>query len=197
MFDSTEFVVQQPNLLAQYGRNLVCPPAYKLPILIALSHYPELRNISIVVKFAKIGTTASCRPILTSKGTHQDSIAAKHRRKYVIRINNKQKFEGVLLTDVPFNAKIGVFAHELSHIVDYERRGSFGLVKRAIDYSKTKSKRKFENQIDKITIEHGMGWQLYDWADFALNKSNATDKYKAFKRKVYLSPEQIESLINQ
>jgi len=197
VFDSSEFVLHKPKLITQYGKNLICPEPYKLPMLIALSHYPEMRNISILVKLSKIKTTASCRPILASKGTQLelDSIVKKSRRKYIVRINIKTNFEGILLKDVPFNAQIGVFAHELAHIADYERRGNLGLVKRAVDYSKTKSKQKFENQIDIITIEHGMGWQLYDWADFALNRSTATEKYKAFKRKVYLSPEQITELL--
>ncbi|MDD2798330.1 MAG: hypothetical protein PHV20_07015 [Bacteroidales bacterium] len=195
--DSATYASTQEMLMQEYGQHLMCPEEFSLQMLIALSHYPELQNISIVVKFAKIGTTASCRPILPSKGTkvEVDSVLKKYHRKYVIRINVKPDFRGVLLKDVPFNAQVGALAHELGHILDYEKRSSIGLMERAVDYTKSGWKRKFETKIDKITIAHGMGWQLYDWADFVMNKSTATDKYKAFKRKIYMSPEQIAKYI--
>jgi len=98
---------------------------------------------------------------------------------------------GILLKDIPFNAQIGILAHEIAHIVDYEKRNVWGIISRAFDYLNDNSKQNFEYEIDSLTIEHGLGWQLYDWSDFALSKSNATEEYKAFKRKIYMSPNDI------
>jgi len=58
-----------------------------------------------------------------------------------------------------------------------------------------KSKRKFEYEIDSLTIVHGAGWQLYEWSYFVLNLSKASEDYKNFKREIYMKPEEIETLI--
>ncbi len=185
----------QNELLHDYAEQLECPEQYKLQMLIALSHYPELKNTPIKVKFSNLETTATCRPAIPSIfSIRKDKSDA--RRKYIIRINKKENFSGVLLKDVPHNAQIGVLAHEIAHIVDYERRGHVGLIKRAVDYLEENRKKRFEYQIDKLTIEHGLGWQLYDWADYAMHKSKASEKYKEFKKRIYMAPADIERHIH-
>ncbi len=168
----------------KYAKNKILIPDYELPSLISLSHYPELMNIDIEFKYASIQTTMSCVP-------YQDFSLRNNDRSYVISINNNPHFKGVLLKDVPFNAQVGVICHELAHIVDYEDRNIFGLIQRGIEYLSEKNKESFEKEIDRITIEHGLGWQLHDWADYVLHRSNATDEYKAFKKRVYLEPSEI------
>lgn len=43
-----------------------------------------------------------------------------------------------------------------------------------------------------MTINHGLGWQLYDWASYAMyDNSIATDEYKKFKMHTYLNPKEI------
>jgi len=116
-------------------------------------------------------------------------------RVYTITINNDLNFKGVLLKDAPFNAQIGVIAHELAHIIDYENKDIIGIIGRGLDYLSDKDKAKYEQTIDMITIRQGLGWQLYDWSDFVLNKSTASTDYKEFKRKIYMTPEQIEKQI--
>jgi hypothetical protein len=121
----------------------------------------------------------------------------KSKRKYVVRINNSAKDSIVILDSVPFNASIGLFGHEFNHFVDYSTRNIFGVIGRLIAYSSKKSKEKFEKEIDVMTINRGLGWQLYDWASFVLNESNATEEYKDFKRLIYLEPDEIKALILQ
>ncbi len=181
----------QKDLLQDYATQLDCPDEYKLQMLAALSYYPELRNTPIKVKYSNLETTATCRPAIPSIFTIRKS-KSHARRKYIIRINKKENFSGVLMKDVPLNAQIGVLAHEIAHIVDYERRSHVGLLKRALDYLEENRKKRFEYQIDKLTIEHGLGWQLYDWADYAMHKSKASEKYKAFKKRIYMGPADIE-----
>jgi len=116
---------------------------------------------------------------------------AGFKYKYVITININDNFEGILIKDIPFNAQIGLIGHEIAHIADYEHQSFWGLLGRAFDYIGDKSKQKFEKYIDSVTVEHGLGWQLYDWSDYAINKSKATEKYKNFKRKIYMQPDEI------
>ena len=46
-----------------------------------------------------------------------------------------------------------------------------------------------------MTIEKGLGWQLYVWATFILEGNTATEKYKSFKREIYLEPKEIKVVI--
>jgi len=101
----------------------------------------------------------------------------------------------ILLSDVPFNSQIGLFGHELGHFADYHKRSFFGVLKRLISYSTLKGKSKFEKEIDAITIEHGIGWQLYAWSYYVLFDSDGSTAYKEFKRSVYLTPKEIEQRI--
>ncbi|MDA3882904.1 MAG: hypothetical protein PF481_06445 [Bacteroidales bacterium] len=189
--DSSQYVSKIDSLNDLYGENKVLLPEYKLVILIALSYYPELSDADIVFTEKKISTTLNSRPNLFS-------LPFKHRNKrsYIIRINNQKRDSVIHLLSAPFNAKVGVFAHELAHIVDYESRNIFRLFSRLLDYVTPKSKAKYEKEIDTIVIERGLGWQLYDWAYFVLRHSHATRSYKKFKRSIYLTPQEIRNLIN-
>ncbi len=175
------------SLLAIYGANKIFVEEYLDPTLIALSHYPELRETPIEFKFSREATTMAARP---------QPLSMLLSRRYVVVINNKEEFEGVRLSDVPYNAQIGIIGHELAHIADYENHNLFGVVGILFRYSSKARKPLFEKEIDRATIDRGLGWQLYDWAAFALDSDNGTsEEYRQFKRKHYLTPDQIEQQI--
>ena len=179
---------QVDSLLGIYSNNKTFVDEYLEPTLIALSYFPELKDISITFKYSKEATTMAARPILTT-------VFGKIR--YQILINNQSNFKGILLSDVPFNAQIGIIAHELSHIVDYESRNFWGILGITFRFLDKKRKPLFEKEIDRITIERGLGWQLYDWAVFSMYESDkATEDYKTFKQKNYMTPKEIEYLIS-
>lgn len=168
------------------------PQKFELPILTALSFFPELKQNSISFKEQKIKATLNARPKIFSLLFNK-----KDKRKYVVRINNKPKENAVTLTGnkVPFNALVGLFGHEFCHFVDYKNNNIFGIFKRLLAYTNKKGKEKFEKEIDSMTIERGLGWQAYDWMFYVLNYSNATEKYKHYKRKIYLEPHEIKQKI--
>ena len=177
------------SLEQEFGQNKIILNEYKLQILITLTYFPELKDKMIIFKKGKLPSTMNCIPKI-SKLLNKPS-----KRAYVIRFNTKQDFKGILLKDAPFNGQIGAIGHELSHILDYNSRNFWKIIRRVLDYLSNKSKEKYEKEIDKITIKKGFGWQLFDWANFVLNKSSATDKYKEFKRRIYLEPEEILKII--
>jgi hypothetical protein len=176
-------------LYAQYGKNKFFNKKFELPALVALSFYPALKNIEIEFVNANIKTTLETRPTTST-------ILKKQNRSYTIYIDNDTEGNGILLENVPFNAQIGILGHEFAHILDYEQRSSSNLIGLGISYLNEVGKEKLEKKIDKLTIDNGLGWQLYDWSDFVLNKSKASQKYKDFKRRIYMQPEEIERTIN-
>lgn len=176
------------HLKQQYGNNKIFVDEYMASALIALSYYPELKNVPIEFKYSKEATTMAARPAFCSVFTG---------RKYNVLINNKNNFEGILLEEVPFNARIGIIAHELSHIVDYMNRNLWGLLGVYFRYTHKARKPLFEKEVDMATIERGLGWQLYDWAQYAMHEDNqASEDYKAFKRNTYMQPDQIQQIIS-
>jgi len=179
------------SLKCIYGYNKEIPLRYAAPIYMALSHYPELDSSKIVFKYIKIKTTLNVRPTVFSMIFRKRS-----ERKYVIRINNTLKDSVFLLNNsIPFNAMIGLFGHEFSHVIDYNSKNIFGVLSRLISYTNNNSKEKFEKGIDTITIKRGLGWQLYDWSYYVLEESIGTAKYKKFKRLIYLEPDEIKEII--
>lgn len=186
--DSVYFSSKSDSLEIIYGYNKEIPNSLKPYILTALSYFPDLDSIHIVFKESEIKTTLNVKPALLSL-----IFQNRHNRKYVIKINTNKYHGNVMVSNVPFNASIGLFGHEFCHIADYKNRGFFKMIKRAICYITKKSN--YEKEIDLMTIERGLGWQLYDWSFFVLYKSDASEKYKAFKRKTYLTPEEIKNLL--
>ncbi|MBN1250826.1 MAG: hypothetical protein JXR51_02065 [Bacteroidales bacterium] len=183
----TNYLKSKINILEKkISLNNKLPKKYKLQTLIVLLYYSELEHINITFKNKNLKTSLACRPKIGF------IFKKKSKRKYIIFINNKsKKLENVLLKNVPFNAQVGVISHEIAHIVDYSKKSNLQVIKTAINYLSIKKREKFEKSIDSIAIKHGFGWQLYDWADYILNKSKVSDKYKNYKRLIYLEPQEI------
>jgi hypothetical protein len=169
-----------------YGKNKSFINDYKLPSLIALSFYPELREVVIGFIYSRESTTMATRPDMNT--------ILGSKRSYNIFINDDENFEGILLKDVPFNAQIGIIGHEIAHVLDYENQNLLGIMRIGIDYLNADKKAIYEQSIDMLTISKGLGWQLRDWAQYSMYDSDkATDAYKEFKRKTYMRPEQIDA----
>jgi hypothetical protein len=181
---------QKPRIIDSleviYGKNKEIPKKYKLAILIALSYYPELTETPITFKECEIKTTLNARPTIGSL-----CLKNKSKRRYVVRINTSQKEGMITIDEVPFNASIGIFAHEFSHFVDYQNRTFGGVLERLWAYTSKKRKAIYEKEIDSMTVARGLKWQMYDWSYYALFQSKASESYKLFKQNTYLKPKEI------
>lgn len=141
----------------------------------------------IVIRESSISTTLNARPVVRSL------FGKRNQRKYVIRINNRADFNGVKLSEVPSDAQIGLWYHEMMHIKDYQSKSLLGLTKRGLQYLSVNGKRIFEHEIDRMVIQNGYGNYLYQWSHFSMVSSNASDEYKSFKSSIYLTPQQIQN----
>ena len=176
------------SLMKKYGKNKIFADEFVKPALIALSYYPELKDVPIEFKYSNEATTMAARP---------DPFSLITGRKYLVLINHKKNFEGILLQDVPLNAQIGIIGHELAHIVDYQNHNLWGIAGIYFRYLDKNRRAFFEKEIDKATIARGLGWQLYDWATYSTIANDYSSKaYIKFKQETYMHPERIKQVIS-
>ncbi len=151
--------------------------------------FTELKDTNISLKFRPISMTMQARPnIWTVLGGE---------REYFVFINTERNKNGLLLEDIPFNAQIGIIAHELCHILDYHFKTNWEIVKTGLWYLKKRNQEDYEKAVDYLAIKKGLGHQLRDWSHFVLHEAELTAKYKKTKETYYLKPEQIEHCIDQ
>lgn len=190
--DSLHYSQFIDSLRTNFSINKTIPEKYELSILIALSYIPELKNTKIKFKETKINSSLNAQPTIGSL-----IFKKKEKRTYVVRINDSKKDSIALLSNAPFNAQVGVFGHEFCHFKDYVTRNFNGMMQRLSDYGNKTRKEAFEKEIDKSTIEQGLGWQLHDWSYHVLNNANAKKEYIEYKRLIYLEPEEIIELLEK
>ncbi len=140
----------------------VIPKEIHSAALLALSYYPELAGHKIEFKFRNKITPLSTRPRLFSVFVQQE------KRTYVITISRKstRQISPILFANLPFNAQIGVIGHELAHIIEFSQKSSWQLVALFFKNLKSSNTDQFEFNTDRICIDHGLGYQLYDWSAF-------------------------------
>lgn len=170
------------SLKALYSRNKELPKGYELQTLLALSHYPELKDVSI--RFIQ---EEAWMP-LTSRPEPMSLFGKKESRRYTIIISTKslEEFEPVLLQNVPFNAQVGIIGHELAHTVSYLDKSLWELIIIGINYVFPDFRARFEKNTDRRTIAHGLGWQLLHYTEYSKHVLHPEDM--AFFDSYYLTP---------
>lgn len=176
-------------LLAEYGNNKQLPEGFELQALLALQHYPSLRDVRINFIVDDVSIPLSSRP-------HWSSMlrpAKKRTYQIIIDSNRDGSRESLLLENQPFNAQVGILGHELAHTVYYLDRSFFGIVGNAL-CQLTDCRIGFERATDKRLIDYGLGWQRFDHATFVRGRINQ-DPDEAFTSEggggAYMSPAEI------
>ncbi len=169
-----------------YGHKKTIIREIEAPAIIALSFYPELKNTSIRFEYKKIATTMSTLPDVNSM--------FKKNRSYIIYINSDVKSTGgVALSELNIKQQVGIIAHELAHVLDFENRSNLSIVQCGIFYKCSENyHQKLERATDEMVINKGLGNELYDFTNYVINFSNASREYIQFKKKNYLLPEEIK-----
>ena len=172
------------SLQSSFGQNKIIISEYRLPILIALSHYPELINIKIIFKSVNIESTGKTTIAFPS-------ILTKSNRKYIIYINDNKEQTGFLFKDLSLNEQIAVIGHELAHVLDFSKRSFIGMITWGSNYLNHEKRIKIERETDQATITHGLKNELYEWSNFALTSPLTNPQYKKMRFTYYLHPEEI------
>lgn len=181
-----DFIHNIDSLREEYGANKTFLPRLELQALIALSHYPKLKETHITFRQHKLKTTMAARPRVWS------AIRKKGKRKYVISLDD---FDAAVPFDsASFNAQIGIIGHELAHIAYYEKQKAWILMGLPFKYMNKKYRTTFEHDTDKRAIKHGLGWQLFAWKKHSEYFAKKTPNYYTYKKEVYLSSETVLQL---
>ncbi len=174
---------------SKFNSNIIVPPSIKFQCFIALSFFPELQNIEIEFIEKKIRTTMAARPVI---GT---LLRRKKARKYRIFVNIDKSFDGLLLSQLPLDAQVGVIGHELSHLVDYSRKSFGSIVSLGVGYLFYSYRKSLEYKIDRIAVAYGLGWQLLHFAYLMTVSKTVSHKYATYKKRIYPLPIEIQSFI--
>src|SRR5687768_2288520 len=106
------------------------PEGFEIAAAIAYSAYPQLKDVNIDM-------------ILTPGGAPMESTVAigslfgfRKNRQYLILLNDARQsfFDPILLRSLPFDAQVGILAHELGHIVYYHELNIFAFGKWGLKY---------------------------------------------------------------
>lgn len=178
------------TLLETYGKNKVLPKDFEWQCLLALSHYPELKDTRM--KFVM-------KPVFLPLASRPDPVSVLFpwiKRTYLVVISTESAdfFEPILLHNTPFNEQVGIIGHELAHSVFYQDKNSLQLARIAYRYEKDNDYQvAFERDTDKRAIAHGLGYQMYDFAFFVRKAFDDTlEEIMAEEGDMYLSPKEIE-----
>lgn len=176
-----------PELEAAFGNQKTCAPKYRDKFLAALSFYPELKDVEIRVFSKQIKTSMAVRP-------HRFHLA-RQNRSYTIYVDDISEDKPVDFRKASYSAQVGCFAHELAHIMYYQRRSNVTLMRSGVSYVSSQNFRSsFEKIADNITIRHGAGFYIYQFATFVLEKAPISDEYRDFKEENYYDNDEILEL---
>ena len=187
--------------LQKFAANKEIPEQYQKPILTALSHFPELKDVHIIFRIKKQYTPLTTKPDLASE------FKRKNYRTYIITISNQtiDTLKRLLFQNLTFQEQVGVIGHELSHVVDFNSKNFPQTVGIGIGHISKKYIDKMEYNTDRICIMHGLGQYLLAYSNHVrqtmhvhnwrgvdyVNKGNGNGQYER-----YMNPDTIEKYMS-
>ena len=187
------FMSWQDNLNV---KNKIIPELIKEEALIALSHYPELKETHIEFRFKE----SLNRSLMKAQPKFSTLFKNRKKREYIILMSRNFTLDGISLDfeTIPKNVLIGWLGHELGHIMDYRERSSIDLTWFGINYSLSgKHIREAERTADTFAVRSGMRPYILETKKFILEHVELSDKYKNRIKRLYLSPDEILTIVEE
>lgn len=194
--DSIFYAQRLAELRKEFGENKDLLPGFELQNLLALSYYPELKGVKMQFVYRNALIPLSSRPnALTMFGKKEEWVY-----RVIVSSASTESMEPILLKNLPFDAQVGILAHEMGHTAHYQQYNFWQMAKFALLYAfDTHFRAIHERSTDETVIYHGLGWQLFDYAKFARTDPSTAEHYKASKDfidKYYLTPANILSVMS-
>ncbi|WP_142784592.1 hypothetical protein [Changchengzhania lutea] len=174
----------------------IIPQPIKKEVLEALSFFPQLEDVKITFQIKKNikKSTMQARPAFGS------FFKRRKHRNYLILISEKFKIAETSFSTLHIQSDIlvGWIGHELGHILDYEGRNRWNLIKFGINYLFSEvSIVEAERSADTFAVKQGMKDYILKTKNFILDHADISDAYKLRIKKYYLSPEEIMEVVNE
>lgn len=167
------------------------PAGYERQALLALSHYPELKDAFIEFRILETSVPLASQPTALSTLFRRAS-----KRHYLILISTKSEgwLGEILLQKLPFEAQVGVLGHELAHTADFVDRSFFGMIRVMLGNLSSSYLDTFEYATDQRAIDHGLGCSLLQWSIFTSGKVPASITNGVER---YMKPETIAKILKE
>lgn len=186
------------SLKAIIGDNKGLPEGFEVAAAIAYSAYPQLEDVHIDMILTQTGA-----PMESTLEVSTLFIPGKKNRQYLILLNDAQNtfFDPILLRSLPFDAQVGILAHELGHVVYYHKLNLFQFGKWGLKYLRSdKFRAAHERTTDLMPVYHGLGNQIYQYAYFVRNDPTCKSFFEAeqaFMDKYYMTDKELLEVINK
>lgn len=195
--DSLYYAQRFDDYEKEFGKKKVLLPGFELQTLLALSYYPELRDVEVHFLYEKAWIPLSSRPKALSMFNKRD----KWIYQVIVSSKSTESMDPILMKNLPFNAQVGILAHELGHTLHYQEYGFWQMLKFALLYAfDSKFRAVHERSTDEQVIYHSLGWQLFDYAKFVRTDPSTIQHYEAskdFLDQYYLTPMEIMEVMNR
>ncbi len=148
------------SLKAIIGDNKGLPKGFEVAAAIAYTAFPQLKDVHIDM-------------VLTNDGVPMESNfdiwslfgPGKNRRYRILLNDNRNSTNPILLRALPFDAQVGILAHELGHVVYYHQLNLFQIGKWGLNYLRNDAfQATHERSTDLMPVYHGLGSQIYQYA---------------------------------
>ena len=184
------------SIKAIIGPDKGLPKGFELPAAIAYSAFPQLKDVHIDM-------------VLTNDGVPMESnfnilslFGSKKNRQYRILLNdNKNSSNPILLRALPFDAQVGILAHELGHVVFYHQLNLFQIGKWGLNYLWNDAyTATHERTTDLMPVYHGLGSQIYQYAHYVRHDPSCKEFYvnhHGWMDKYYMTDKELLREINK
>lgn len=185
-YDEAHYRRYLDSLRTAFGFRKTYPPEYELQVLLALSRYPELKRVPI--HFQKV---KRAMPMIASRPDPLNLFRLRRNWIYAVYISEEspEQLSHNLFTRFSFNAQIGILGHELAHTLFYQDKTTSDMIVMGVQYLISDPyKGKFEQDTDRRTIAHGLGWQVLEYATHYRKNPRLTAREVTAIDQFYLNP---------
>jgi len=187
------------GLKKEYGNKKIYPPAAEKQILLALSYYPELKNIPIEFQTRPNHSTGHTR--VTWGGLFE----SPRKRHFLVVLSDSTEalLMPLIFKNISFDAQLGLIGHELAHVADGITTTTFEIIKHVIRSISPKYVDRAEAHTDASCIDHGLGYQLLAWSRHVRKTMNTVTWggpdyiHRSQQRKRYMNPDEILKRIDE
>jgi hypothetical protein len=165
---------------------------FRAALSTALAFYPELTAHPLTIRWAKLG-----RATMAAQPRPDFWRFPAQERPFVIKVSsNLHLNHRVKLSEAPHEVLVGWLVHEMGHLMDYQRRSFWGMLRFGVGYLLSgRYRRQAEFTADGFALERGAGAYLLATKRFLLAHSHLSQKYKTRLMRYYPTPEDVIAYI--